>query len=279
MAIIVLSVISSLVVFHILFNKYIFIVKPDGFIYKTYHNNYLFEKNLLGKIKAICIFLYMIFLITKFEFLFDEFFVYMNGSQPNLSNFSSLGGPANGGNPNPNNNQAAAFINQDENDKKKYARLFSSSIFPSLEGAKIEKINLPPISYDPNEIVLGDMSKYAHPDDLTSNLPPINGHFMYKHDYMGNGHYIIAVDDLDGTKIRQLQRGALQDCIVEEVYMRAPTHKFVHALNLNECKFAAFRKDGHEKIYIPNVFTDRDTVVDGITAYRTVKKIEIVDQH
>lgn len=71
----VISVISSSVLIYILFNKYSSIVKQDCYIYNKYHKNTLFEKNLLGDIKAFCVLLYACFLLFRFEFLFETFFV------------------------------------------------------------------------------------------------------------------------------------------------------------------------------------------------------------
>lgn len=58
--------------------KNIYVFKKDGYIYKVYHNNDLYEKNTLGNFKTFFVVFYMGFHIIRLYLSMDDFYIFMN---------------------------------------------------------------------------------------------------------------------------------------------------------------------------------------------------------
>lgn len=238
-----LFVISLFVVIYILFNKYTFIIKKDGFIYNIYHSNTLFEKDLLGNIKAFCIILYMAYIFIMLSFLIDHL-IFMN---PQSSGGSGSGGgmynnPGAGGNPNPtpnsNNNIDPSSVTRNQDDRYKFSHIMSEA--PTATTAPVV------------------------PNTVQSNTyigEALSGRIIYKTDADGKDYLIVEPDS--GSNIdmlNQLKRGALSGCEIKTASIMRKGEKTMFALDLGSVPRRYDTINNFNGVIIPNIFNEDDYI-------------------
>lgn len=238
-----LFVTSLSVVIYILFNKYTFI-KKDGFIYNKYHNNTLFEKDLLGNIKAFCIILYMAYIFIRLSFLIDHF-IFMN---PLSSGGSGSGGgisnnPGGGSNSNPPPNSSNVIgpssAPQDRDERYKFTHILNEA----------EPAPTAPVLSNPGE------------SNIYSGAP-ISGRIIHKTDGDGKSYLIAEPNSYSQSyMLNQLKRGALSQCEIKTASIIRKGERMMLALDLSNVSHTPTIVDNYHGVLIPNIFRNDDYII------------------